>query len=113
LTNAGNFDAEGYAEIHTSGAKSRIHLEHGKTERKDNIKVASYFTDKYNHDIDLLARDNNTNSADAFNRTLGHTSEYKANEESTRNSIDKALKKGSKQAYHIVFWFNHKDIQQP
>lgn len=111
LTNAGNFDAEGYAEIHTSGGKLRIHQEHGKTERKDNIKVASYFTDKYNHDIDLLPRDNNAFSADAFNRTLGHTSEYKVNEESTRNSIDKALKKGSKQAHHVVFWFNHKDIQ--
>lgn len=95
-----------YTELQTAAGRLRIHAGHGKGEREENIRVASYFTDKYGYEIDLLDNPNGVKSADSYNRTLKHEEEYKVNqkEHPTKSSIDNLLRKAKEQADHIVLW---------
>ena len=97
-------DDKAYTSIPTERGKLRIHQEHGKAERAENIKVASYFANKYGHEIDLLPRDDNKPCADAFNRTLGRNEEYKVNTVASASAIDRAIRSAKRQADHIVLW---------
>lgn len=95
-----------YMPVPTEKGAVRIHQRHGKTEKKENIKISSYFADKYGYEIDLLPRDDNKPCADAYNRTLGRNEEYKVNskENPTKSSIDNLLRKAKNQADHVVLW---------
>ena len=95
-----------YMPVPTEKGAVRIHQRHGKTEKKENIKISSYFANKYGYEIDLLPRDDNKPCADAYNRTLGRNEEYKVNskENPTKSSIDNLLRKAKKQANRIVLW---------
>lgn len=95
-----------YMPVPTEKGAVRIHQRHGKTEKKENIKISSYFANKYGYEIDLLPRDDNKPCADAYNRTLGRNEEYKVNskENPTKSSIDNLLRKAKNQADHVVLW---------
>lgn len=97
-------ETERYTRVPTTNGTIRIHADHGKNERAENIRVASYFADKYGYEIDLLPRDDNKPCADAFNRTLGYEEEYKVNATASRNAVDKMIQKAAKQADRIVLW---------
>lgn len=77
---------------------------HGKTEKKENVRVATYLAEKHEHEIDLIANPQNETSADSFNRTLGIEQEYKVNNTPTKSSIDNLIRKGAKQADDIVLF---------
>ena len=93
-----------YMPVPTEKGAVRIHQRHGKTEKKENIKISSYFANKYGYEIDLLPRVENKRCADAFNRTLNRKEEYKDNLIATAGAIDNAIRSGKNQADHIVLW---------
>lgn len=95
-----------YTELQTAAGRLRIHVGHGKGERQENIRVASYFTDKYGYEIDLLPKDDDKPCADAYNRTLERKEEYKVNTRPTANAIDTAIRSAKRQADHIVLWID-------
>lgn len=95
-----------YTAVPTQNGVVRVHAGHGKNERQENIRVSSYFANKYGYEIDLLPRDDNKPCADAFNRTLGHEEEYKVNTKPTANAIDAAIRSAKRQADHIVLWID-------
>lgn len=101
-------EEKAYTVIPTTAGQLRIHSGHGKGEREENIRVASYFTNKYGYKIDLLDNPDGVKSADSFNRTLGYEEEYKVNqkEHPTKSSIDNLLRKAKEQADHIVLWID-------
>ncbi len=96
-----NVDDE-WEVIKTKNGILRVSAEHGKNERKENINLAGYFSNKYGHEIDLIATDNRKKTADSVNKTLGIEQEYKHNKTATTSAIDNELRKGAKQADHIV-----------
>lgn len=99
-------EKEEYETIPTGKGQLRIHSGHGKGEREENIRVASYFANKYGYDIDLLNNPDGVKSADSFNRTLGYEEEYKVSRTPSKNSIDRLLRDARKQAGHVVIWVN-------
>lgn len=80
----------------------RVSSLHGKNERSENIRTATYLANKHGYDIELIANPNNTKSADSFNRTLGIYQEYKVSTRGTASSVDNLLRSGAKQAENIV-----------
>lgn len=86
----------------------RIHKNHGKNEKVENIIIAKYLSNKYGYKIDLLPvpQQEGFKGADTYNHTLGYNQEYKTIKTATYNAIDKAIQKGSKQANNIVLSFN-------
>ena len=101
-------EEKAYTEVPTKNGRIRIHSGHGKGERQENIRVASYFANKYSYEIDLLDNPDGVKSADSYNRTLGYEEEYKVNKKDnpTKSSIDNLLRKAKEQADHIVRWID-------
>lgn len=99
-------DQERYTVVNTARGSLRIHERHGRGEREENIRVASYFVEKYGYEIDLLPRDDERPCADAYNWTLGHEEEYKVNTKPTANAIDRAIRSAKRQADYIVLWID-------
>ena len=97
-------DPETFYECETRRGKVRVSSKHGKTEKKENVGVATYLAEKHEHEIDLIANPQNETSADSFNRTLGIEQEYKVNTTPTKSSIDNLIRKGAKQADDIVLF---------
>lgn len=93
---------EKFDDVPVQKGSVRISSMHGKKERAENIRVATYLAEKYGYDIDLIANPEGRKSADSFNHTLGIEQEYKVNSTPTKNSIDSLLRSGAKQADHIV-----------
>lgn len=93
---------ETFTECPVKSGKLRVSSEHGKTEKKENVRVATYLAEKYGYYIDLIANPPGVKSADSFNRTLGVFQEYKVNVKPTKSSIDGLIRTGAKQANHIV-----------
>lgn len=91
-----------YSEVPVSNGRVRIHSSHGAGEAGENISIARYFAEKYGYSIDLLPNPDNDASADSYNHTLGYEQEYKVNSKPTKSAIDNSLRKGIKQACHIV-----------
>lgn len=81
----------------------RISSRHGKTEAKDNIRIATFLADRFNQEVDLLPRCNGK-SPDAYNRTLNILQEFKTNHVASYNAIDLAVKEASRQAGNVVLW---------
>lgn len=101
---ATSLNDENYSIVPTQSGRIRIHKRHGKGEREENIRVASYFANKYGYDIDLLDNPDGVKSADSYNRTLGRKEEYKVNQKQnpTKSSIDNLIRKAKDQAENIV-----------
>lgn len=91
-----------YTVVKTERGRVRIHYGHGKNERKDNIEVATYLANKHDYIIDLLDNPQGEKSADSFNHTLGIKQEYKVSKTASKNSIDRLIREGRKQADNIV-----------
>lgn len=99
-------DNERYQAIPTERGQVRLHDGHGKGERQENIRVASYFANKYGYEIDLLDNPDGVKSADSYNRSLDRFEEYKVNTTPSKNSIDRLIRDARKQADHIVLWID-------
>ena len=99
-------DAEHYTTIATERGNVRVHDGHGKGERQENIRVASYFANKYGYKIDLLDNPDGVKSADSYNQSLDRFEEYKVNTTPSKNSIDRLIRDARKQADHIVLWID-------
>ena len=95
---------ETFFECKTSNGRLRISSRHGKTEKKENVRVGKYLAEKYGYEIDLIANPNDKPSADSFNKTLGIEQEYKVNATPTESSIDNLIRKGAKQAHDLVLF---------
>lgn len=93
-----------YTVVPTDAGLVRIHREHGKGEREENIMIASYFANKYGYEIDLLPNPSDHKSADVLNKTLEREEEYKKNQTPSKNSIDRLIRDAKDQADHIVLW---------
>lgn len=93
---------EEYSIVPTHKGKVRLHAKHGKTEKKANVATATYFAEKYEHEIDLLPTKDGDKEADTNNKTLGYKQEYKHVNKHSKNAIEEALRKGYKQADHLV-----------
>ncbi len=93
---------ETWETIPTDNGKVSVSSLHGKNEKEENVEIASYFANKYGHEIELLARNNEEKSADVYNKTLNIIQEYKRNHKASYSSIDSALRRGKNQADHIV-----------
>ena len=91
-----------YKTIKTENGIVRLSPDHGKSEQKENIEIATYFANKYSHEIDLIPRSDVHKSADVYNHTLGYQQEYKLNKRATISAIDNAIRSGGKQADHLV-----------
>ena len=92
----------GYKKVETDRGNVYVHENHGKVERINNIKTASYFANKYEQTIKLLPPAQDKESPDVFNETLNITQEYKHNSTGNMNSIDHLLRKAGKQSEHVV-----------
>ena len=95
-------EPETFETCPTERGKVRVSSKHGKNELRENIRVAIYLANKHGYEIDIIANPNNAKSADSFNKTLGIYQEYKTHSTPTRNSLDMLIKKGKKQADHLV-----------
>ena len=96
-----------YETVPTEKGILRVHFKHGKGEKAENVKIGSFFANKYGYEIDLLPKKNDEKCADSFNKTLGYEEEYKFNQTPTKNAIDKAIQKAAKQADNIILWFEN------
>lgn len=97
-------EKETFATVPTKHGKVRVSSKHGKGERQENIRVASYFANKHGQEIDLLENKDGEKSADCYNRTLKVEQEYKVNSKATASAIDNALRKAARQAEDVVLW---------
>ncbi len=95
-------DIETWEVIPTERGIIKMSSKHRKSERTENIEIASYFTNKYGHEIHLLGASDTEKTADTFNKTLGIKQEYKRNQRPTRSAIDNEIRDGKDQADHIV-----------
>ena len=95
---------ETFTECETSNGKLRVSSKHGRTEKKENVRVGRYLAEKHGYEIDLIANPQNETSADSFNKTLGIEQEYKVNAKPTKSSIDNLIRKGAKQADDLVLF---------
>lgn len=95
-------DSEIFYECQTSYGKVRVSSKHGKNEKRENVRVATYLAEKYGYEIDLIANLPDRKTADSFNKTLGIEQEYKVNTLPTKSSIDNLIRKGAKQADSVV-----------
>lgn len=95
-------DEDLYETVETDRGQVRIHQEHGKNERKENVEIATYLANKYGYSIDLLPIIDGKKSADSYNNTLDKKQEYKVNTAATKNSIDRLIRDARKQADSII-----------
>lgn len=91
-----------YEDIKVKKGKLRLHKEHGKQEKKENIRVGTYLAEKHGYEIDLIENPSDRKSADSFNHTLHCFQEYKVNAKGTKSAIDNALRSAKEQANDIV-----------
>lgn len=99
-------DNKSYTPVSTKNGLLRIHKGHGKREREENIRIATYLVEKHNYWIDLLDNPQNEKSPDSFNHTLQIYQEYKVSSTPTKNSIDRLLRDARKQADNVVLWID-------
>ena len=93
---------ETFYECETARGKVRVSSKHGKTEKKENVRIATYLAEKHGHEIDLIANPSDHKTADSSNKSLGYEQEYKVSKTATRNSIDRLIRTGKDQADNLV-----------
>jgi hypothetical protein len=80
--------AETWTVVETQNGKVQVNSLHGKNEKRENIEIATYFANKYGYEIELLAKFNESQSPDVFNKTLNIQQEYKRNSKASVSAID-------------------------
>lgn len=93
---------EVFYDCEVSNGKLRVSSKHGKTEKKENVRIGTYLAEKYGYNIDLIANPSDRKTADSLNKSLGYEQEYKVNSTPSKGSIDNAIRKASKQADSII-----------
>ena len=99
-------EPETFTQCETKNGILRVSSKHGKTEKKENVRVGMYLAEKHGYEIDLIGNPPDRKSADSFNNTLGVFQEYKVNVTPTKNSIDNLIRDAKKQADDIVLWID-------
>lgn len=95
-----------WEEIPVKKGSIKVSPLHGKKERKDNIRLASFYANKYGYDYKLLPINVKHRTADALNETLGIKQELKINTTPTKSAIDNALRSAKGQSANIVIEIN-------
>ncbi len=95
-----------WEDIPVSSGSVKVSPLHGKKERKNNIAIASYYSEKYSFDYKLLPVSLSHRTADALNETLNIKQEFKLNNTPTKSAIDNALRRAKGQASNIVIQIN-------
>lgn len=95
-----------WEEIPVNKGSIKVSPLHGKKERKNNIRLASYYANKYGYDYKLLPINVKRRTADALNETLGIKQELKINTTPTKSAIDNALRSAKGQSANIVIEIN-------
>lgn len=95
-----------WEDIPVNSGSVKVSPLHGKKERKDNIRLASFYANKYGYDYKLLPINVKFRTADALNETLGIKQEFKINTTPTKSAIDNALRRAKGQASNIVIQIN-------
>lgn len=93
---------EVFYDCEVSNGKLRVSSKHGKTEKKENVRIGTYLAEKYGYDIDLIANPSDRKTADSLNKSLGYEQEYKVSKTPTKSSIDRLLRTGKDQSDNIV-----------
>ena len=93
---------ETFTVCETSNGRLRVSSLHGRTEKKENVRVGKYLAEKYGYEIDLIANPQNKTSADSFNKTLGVEQEYKVNSTATKVLLTILFTKGQNK---LTIWF--------
>ena len=93
---------EVFYECDTEHGKVRVSSKHGKAEKKENVRVATYLAEKHGYEIDLIANPSDRKTADSSNISLGYEQEYKVSGTPTVSSIDRLIRTGKDQANNIV-----------
>ena len=93
---------EVFYNCEVSNGKLRVSSKHGKTEKKENVRIGTYLAEKYGYDIDLIANPSDRKTADSLNKSLGYEQEYKVSKTPTKSSIDRLLRTGKDQSGNIV-----------
>ena len=93
---------EVFYDCEVSNGKLRVSSKHGKTEKKENVRIGTYLAEKYGYDIDLIANPSDRKTADSLNKSLGYEQEYKVSKTPTKSSIDRLLRTGKDQSGNIV-----------
>ena len=93
---------EVFYDCEVSNGTLRVSSKHGKTEKKENVRIGTYLAEKYGYNIDLIANPSDRKTADSLNKSLGYEQEYKVNSTPSKGSIDSAIRKASKQADSII-----------
>lgn len=93
---------EVFYDCEVSNGKLRVSSKHGKTEKKENVRIGTYLAEKHGYSIDLIANPSDRKTADSLNKSLGYEQEYKVNKTSTKGSIDRLLRTGKDQSDNIV-----------
>jgi hypothetical protein len=88
--------------IETENGAVYVHPSHGKQEYQENIQMAKWRANDFGEQIILLPKANAGFSADSYNLTRKVLEEFKTNQKETISAIDNALRKGAKQADHII-----------
>lgn len=86
----------------TENGKIYVHPDHGKSELAENLEFARWRAEQFGEEVILLPNPQNIKSPDSYNITRGVQEEYKRSSTPTKNSIDRLIRDGSKQANHIV-----------
>lgn len=86
----------------TENGRIYLHLEHGKTEKSENLDFARWRAEHFNEEVVLLPNPPHVTSADSYNITRGVMEEYKLNIKATKSSIDNLIRSGKKQADYII-----------
>ena len=93
---------EVFYDCEVSNGKLRVSSKHGKTEKKENVRIGTYLAEKYGYNIDLIANPSDRKTADSLNKSLGYEQEYKVSKTPTKSSIDRLLRTGKDQSGNIV-----------
>ena len=93
---------EVFYDCEVSNGTLRVSSKHGKTEKKENVRIGTYLAEKYGYDIDLIANPSDRKTADSLNKSLGYEQEYKVSKTPTKSSIDRLLRTGKDQSDNIV-----------
>lgn len=86
----------------TENGKIYVHPDHGESELAENLEFARWRAGQFGEEVILLPNPQNIKSPDSYNITRGVQEEYKRSSTPTKNSIDRLIRDGSKQANHIV-----------
>ena len=86
----------------TENGKIYVHPDHGESELAENLEFARWRAEQFGEEVILLPNPQNIKSPNSYNITRGVQEEYKRSSTPTKNSIDRLIRDGSKQANHIV-----------